>query len=276
MPTAKKQPAGKLAMIPLGQIVVGERARKTLRGIDTLAASIERLGLLCPIAVRPDMTLVAGHRRLEAFKLLGRTEIPCHIITTLDDASALLEAERDENIERDALTTEEKVLLGLRLEDVEKQASKTRQKELGRTHGKTPCDKLSQGSTGTSRAKVGAAIGMSGTTWERAKAVWLSGDKALVGQMLESGKVMPAYRLWKARAGQGQPPKPRKAAKARKGTPRGCKEDGGRLCQRLDDIADILRECRALVPTKAQRYSMTLLTAPLVTYMRELDARMTH
>jgi ParB family chromosome partitioning protein len=64
---------------PIGRIRVGERHRKDLGDIAPLAASIAEVGLLHPIVIRPDGTLIAGERRLRAAELLGWTEIPVTI-----------------------------------------------------------------------------------------------------------------------------------------------------------------------------------------------------
>lgn len=53
------------------QINVGERFRKDLGDIKSLADSIAELGLLQPIALSENYELVAGQRRLEARKSLG-------------------------------------------------------------------------------------------------------------------------------------------------------------------------------------------------------------
>jgi ParB family chromosome partitioning protein len=62
--------------MPLAHIKVGERIRKDFGDIAELAASIKDNGLLQPILVTPDGLLLCGERRLRAFELLGRTEIP--------------------------------------------------------------------------------------------------------------------------------------------------------------------------------------------------------
>jgi ParB family transcriptional regulator, chromosome partitioning protein len=70
-----------LKMFPVSHIKVGsERHRKELGNIDGLAASIADVGLLHPIVVKSDGTLVAGERRLAAVKQLGWTEVPVTII----------------------------------------------------------------------------------------------------------------------------------------------------------------------------------------------------
>ena len=57
--------------IPLADIRVGQRMRTDLGDIDELAASISELGLLQPILLNPQFSLVAGLRRLEACRQLG-------------------------------------------------------------------------------------------------------------------------------------------------------------------------------------------------------------
>ena len=70
--------------IAIEQITIGKRIRRDPTiGIERLAKSIERLGLLNPIQVKEhrDQTgnityqLLAGERRLEAHKLLGMRTI---------------------------------------------------------------------------------------------------------------------------------------------------------------------------------------------------------
>jgi ParB-like chromosome segregation protein Spo0J len=67
------------AIVPIASIKPGTRHRRDMGDIEALAASIAEIGLLNPITVAKDGTLLAGQRRLEAFKLLGRTEIPVMI-----------------------------------------------------------------------------------------------------------------------------------------------------------------------------------------------------
>jgi ParB-like chromosome segregation protein Spo0J len=53
-----------MAKLPITEIKVRHRYRKTLGDIDSLASNIKELGLLHPIVVRPDGRLIAGERRL--------------------------------------------------------------------------------------------------------------------------------------------------------------------------------------------------------------------
>lgn len=85
---------------PIQSIVIKDRKRP-LGDISVLAESINKLGLLNPITILPDSTLIAGYHRLEACKLLGWRSIPVNIVI-LDHLNAEL-AEIDENLIRNEL-----------------------------------------------------------------------------------------------------------------------------------------------------------------------------
>ena len=89
--------------IPIPSIKVENRLRSlNAEKVAELAESIAQVGLLQPIGVRPDGTLVYGYHRLEACKQLGWTEIPA-VVVDGDDLRAEL-AEIDENLIRSELT----------------------------------------------------------------------------------------------------------------------------------------------------------------------------
>jgi len=71
--------------VNIENIKVGPRHRRELGNIAALAESIAAIGLLHPIVVAPDGTLIAGQRRLEACKRLGWSEIPVTTIEVDDD-----------------------------------------------------------------------------------------------------------------------------------------------------------------------------------------------
>lgn len=60
------------------------KGRTRSHQIKCLANSIERVGLNYPILVSQDLDIIDGHRRVAAFKLLGRTEIPVLYSSTED------------------------------------------------------------------------------------------------------------------------------------------------------------------------------------------------
>jgi ParB family transcriptional regulator, chromosome partitioning protein len=102
-------------------IKIGDRFRKDLGDIKTLAISIQEIGLLQPIVVNQDNELIAGLRRLEACKLLGRTEVSTTIVN-LDD---IIKGEFHENTVRKGFTLSERVeILRDREEESRTQAEK--------------------------------------------------------------------------------------------------------------------------------------------------------
>ena len=88
-------------------IKVGTRVRKDFGDVASLGRSIEDFGLLQPIVVRLDGTLVCGLRRIMACELLGRPEIPCYVCESVEDEYELLRAQLEENTCRKPLTPEE-------------------------------------------------------------------------------------------------------------------------------------------------------------------------
>lgn len=94
---------------PIDDIVVGDRLRKDLGDLAPLAESIRQRGIICPIAVTPDMELIYGQRRLEAAKLAELSLIPHIVIETPDDHDSYREMEMLENTDRKDFSIEEKV-----------------------------------------------------------------------------------------------------------------------------------------------------------------------
>lgn len=76
------------------------RQRTSLdKDIKQLAEQIERVGLINPIVIHEDGRLVAGERRLEAHKQLGKKSIRCTIFESLSPHDAFL-VELQENLAR--------------------------------------------------------------------------------------------------------------------------------------------------------------------------------
>lgn len=94
--------------------------------MQKLADSISRVGLINPITVDQEYTLIAGLHRLEAAKLLGWAEIKC-TVSDLDGLLAQL-AEIDKNLIRRGLDyIEEWEQLARRKEIYEKPYPETQQ-----------------------------------------------------------------------------------------------------------------------------------------------------
>lgn len=86
------------------KIKPGRREAKP-KSVEEMTRSIQALGLLNPIIVTEDYTLIAGLHRLEAAKKLGWTEIEC-TVSSMDGLQAEL-AEIDENFVRTNLSHRE-------------------------------------------------------------------------------------------------------------------------------------------------------------------------
>src|SRR5262245_22350099 len=76
----KATPDTTQAVLPIDQIIVGDRIRRDLGDIAGLATSIANIGLLNPITVDENRGLLAGARRLAAYKRLGRETIEVKIV----------------------------------------------------------------------------------------------------------------------------------------------------------------------------------------------------
>ena len=119
----------KPASLPLAEIKIGCRHRRDMGDIGSLAASISELGLLHPVVVTPDRTLIAGQRRLEAYRVLGRTEIEVTVL----DLERVVRGEYAENMLRKAFAPSEIADIADALEPIEREAAKARQQEHGHT-----------------------------------------------------------------------------------------------------------------------------------------------
>jgi ParB-like chromosome segregation protein Spo0J len=186
--------------LPLAKIAIGERHRKDLGDIAALAASIQELGLLHPIVLTGDYTLIVGRRRLAAYEHLQRETIPALVI----DLDNPLQAELDENDQRKDYTPSERVGIAEAVLAKEQAEAKARQKDHGKTapgRSKNTSENLSEVSTQGSKAtdKAAAAVGWSGPTYAKAKAVVDAAKEDqdfedVVEQMDRTGNVSRAYR----------------------------------------------------------------------------------
>ena len=195
---------GRYVIVPISEIKVGERARKDTGDLSELVASIEQIGLLHPIIITPDKTLISGLRRLEALRALGRTEAPAIIATNLASAHQLLLAERDENICRKDLTPSEAVEIARKLEPYERAEAEKRKRASMVSSGRPPGGaKFSPPEKGRTRERVARAVGLSHTTLAKARAVVEASERdpqafeRIREEMDRTGKVHRAYRKLK-------------------------------------------------------------------------------
>lgn len=92
-------------IIDIHKIIVKKRKRG-LQDISELVESIRKLGLLNPITLNKDMTLIAGYHRLQACKALNCHQISAIVIDVSEIKAELMEI--DENIIRKDLTALER------------------------------------------------------------------------------------------------------------------------------------------------------------------------
>jgi hypothetical protein len=205
--------ADQIHHVKLADIIIGHRHRQDLGDIAALAASIRDLGLLHPPVVTPDGRLIAGRRRLEAFRELGLTEVPVRFV----DLAEVVRGEYAENTCRKDFTHSEKVAIGRALEVLEKEKAKERQKatrlegkgkQAGANDGKGKFPPPSPSDKGKVSDKVAAVVGMSGKTYEKAKAVVEAAEQEpekfgpAAEEMDRTGKVDPSFRKVKGKRGK--------------------------------------------------------------------------
>lgn len=153
-------------------VTVVDRVRKDLGDLTDLMVSIEAVGQLNPITVRPQgpgSVLVTGARRLEACRRLGRPVLAI-VDATFEDVRLALIAERDENTCREPFTWSENVEAGRRLEELERPAAAERQR-AGLREGNLPPREDRPVAAGKVTEKVADALGTSRRTYEKAREV---------------------------------------------------------------------------------------------------------
>lgn len=187
--------------IKISEIKINPGRRDTQqRNVEELARSIAAVGLMNPITVTQDNTLIAGLHRLEAVKLLGWTEIEC----TVSDADGLQAelAEIDENFVRAGLSHRELGDLLLRRKELyEAIHPETRQ---GQRNGQTAKnDKLTVLAAKPFSEDTADKLGISKRTVERLvqtaanltpeakKTIRDAGDKITKGDALKISRLPP-------------------------------------------------------------------------------------
>lgn len=157
--------------VSIDWIRVAGRHRKQLRDLDTLAQSIKDVGLMNAVTVTPDGRLVAGQRRLAACRQLGWQKIAARIVDNLDDAADRLRAERDENTQREPMLPSELVSLGLALEALERPRAAARKVAGVKPAPSVHVNGRSEEPRGETREIVASALGMSTSSYQRAKTI---------------------------------------------------------------------------------------------------------
>jgi ParB-like chromosome segregation protein Spo0J len=154
--------AGTAALRPIAEIQIGHRHRQDYGDIDSLAQNIADVGLLHPVVITPGGRLIAGERRLLAFKQLGRETIPVTVV----DLKKVVLGEYAENTFRKKFTMSEGVAIAAVVEPLESAAAKELMVAAHASPGKFP-----ELAKGNALDKVGRVIGKDRKTLDKAKAI---------------------------------------------------------------------------------------------------------
>ena len=186
--------------ITISEIKVNPGRRPaSLDGINELARSISEIGLLNPITIDQEHTLVAGLHRLEAVKRLGWTEIECNVCTL--DALQTELAEIDENVVRTELSVIEYGELLERRKEIyeslhpETKAGQAQAAGMNRAIGNNVTDKMSATLKSFSQDTAGK-LGVSPRTVERA----IQMMNGLTEDVREVFRHYPKYKLSQSNA----------------------------------------------------------------------------
>jgi ParB-like chromosome segregation protein Spo0J len=179
---------------PVADIEVGQRYRHDLGDVQRLAQSIAENGLLHPIPIKPDNTLIAGARRLSAVKLLGWAKVPVTVV----NISNIVRGALTENAERKNFLPSEIDAIRCAIEPPEQAAAKQRGRAgLKRGQQRPVVENFHDG--GKTRDKIAKLTGISGRTLDKIRAVVNAAEQeperfgALVSEMDRTRKVDRVY-----------------------------------------------------------------------------------
>jgi len=181
-------------MMPIEAIKQGSRFRQDLGDIEELAESIDEIGLLHPVVVRTDGTLIAGARRLAACKCLGWSSVP----VTRVDIDAIVRGEWAENAMRKDLSPSERWAIYEEVKKVETAAARERQATLN--NAETAPGNFPEASKGEAREKAAKATGTSYKSLEKIGEVIKAAEEnperygPLVREMDATGKVDGVFK----------------------------------------------------------------------------------
>lgn len=146
-------------------------------GSDSLTAgfldSIKRLGVLTPLSILEDGTIISGHRRWRAAVKLGLAEVPVRV-QSFEDELAVERAIIESNRQREK-TFSQKMREAEELERIERELAEQRRREKISQYRKTgeTCDDSHTSKPKRTTDAVAEAVGIgSGRQYSRAKKVW--------------------------------------------------------------------------------------------------------
>jgi len=193
----QKRKVSELRTNPLSTAIYGEH-----EDISDLVESIMQHGLLAPLVVKPDGTILSGHRRFAAISRLGWQEVECSVYEPKDTAEEeiyVIEANR----------TRQKTARQLRLEGarlkklLSESALQKRMANLNNNAAEAGDKPAGDGSfTGRTQAEVAKQLGISQALWNRINYINNHveiGNQAAIeaAGLLDAGKISinKAYRM---------------------------------------------------------------------------------
>ena len=181
----------------ISEIRFGQRVRQDSGDLDSLAASIDRWGLLQPVLIGPDNSLGDGRRRCEAWKLLGKNSIPIPVYVHDFTRIARREIEIEANLRRKPFSWSEKVAINQAVRPrIEAEAEQRQNSRLKRGQKSPDQETFLNGAKGQTRDLIAAYCGeTSGRTLEKAVAVIESGDPVLIARLNKTGRVDGIFKL---------------------------------------------------------------------------------
>lgn len=148
--------------LPVADIQVGARHRREMGDIVALAQNISDIGLLHPVVVTPGGQLIAGERRLLAYRHLGREHIPATVL----DLDHIARGEYAENFFRKMFTPSESADIADALQPIEEAQAKERQGARTDIHQENFSE-----SSGRALDRVAKVVGLSRPTIVKAREV---------------------------------------------------------------------------------------------------------
>lgn len=233
---------GEPLWVDIDNIIVGERFRKDVGDLEELAKSIEERGLLHPIVIDQDVTLIAGLRRLKACERRGWRQVPVRRVFLPDR----LLAELDENTLREGFRPSEAVAIAEALEERLRAAARTRQLSgLLRGQQRPVRANVPDGDpVGRVRDRLGRFVDMGGKTLQKAREIVAAARHeperfgALVEKMDQKGTIDGVHRKYLAL---------REASAARPAEPAQAFVESTIWTRRLEDLLPTLSEVDAII-----------------------------
>jgi len=136
---------------------------------ESFLASIDEHGILTPLVITPDRTIISGHRRWEAARQLGMDNVPVEV-QQYENELERREAVIEHNRQRDK-TFRQKMREADVLEEIERQRAKERQGDRTDLRENSPEGEPQEYGRRRERIADKIAIG-SGKTYEHARTVW--------------------------------------------------------------------------------------------------------